>query len=329
MIPPYIDIEDVGDANMKRYIKSTTTLKQGSYVVDRAGNIHDIGMHVPSTTYLTRGLMHLASTDAEFLLNENLIDEKSALAILLYCYEEFLKNELGIDDENKIINLVAETQFVNYAELRHAPNVRKLFFNNRYRTISEIEDARSYLPDFDSLNDKWYKYLQDNYVKISRYGNTIEFRISSNDGFDWNNVIIDKVILKYDSGKPYTTRYSIARESDKGYQEYFYNATLNDILENDKAVLSSEYVDRKVVNGQLRYTKKVTSASREIVDQDDYLINWCKHLPSRIHTLYLHYNDGRIIGKFSIEDAIESYGDNIVTNAYSDGDGQVSVWILK
>ena len=89
----------------------------------------------------------------------------------------------------------------------------------------------------------------------SVFGNAVEFRISRDD-YDWNKVIIDDVILKYDSGKPYTTRYTIMKESDNGYQEYFSNATLEDILENDGAVLSSELLDRKVINKRLKYVKK-------------------------------------------------------------------------
>ena len=98
-------------------------------------------------------------------------------------------------------------------------------------------------------------YLKDNFCKISVFGNAVEFRISSDD-YDWNDVIIDDVILKYDRGNPYTTRYTIMKESDKGYQEYFSNATLEDILQNDKAVLSSQMLDRKVINKRLKYVKK-------------------------------------------------------------------------
>ena len=311
---------------MKRYISAKTNLKQGSYVVDRDGIIHDIGMHVPSTTYLGRGLVHLATTDAEFLLDQNLINKDEVLSIILYCYEEFLQDELGLTDMNAIIPLKAEAEFSDYAEMRWAPDARGIFFNHHYKTMQEIEDARDHLPDFDALNSKWYPYLQDNFVKISRFGNNVEFRISSNDGFDWNKVIIDKVILKFDSGKPYTTRYSIARESDKGYQEYFYNATLEDILQNDKAILSSEYHDRVVSNGEVKYVKRFVGSSYKINDSVT-LEEWCKHLPEDIHTLYLHWTDGTIIGKAPIKDAIHFYGDATVSNSYSDGDGQVSVWI--
>lgn len=237
---------------MKRYISSTTKLKQGSYVVDRKGNIYDIGMHVPSTTYLTRGIEHLASTDAEFLLEQGLINEKEATAIALYCYKEYLESFGKIKDENELIPLMSLTEFSNYAEMKWARKIRSLFFKLDLRNLKVINETLEKLPDFDTLNNKWYQYLKDNYCKISRYGNVVEFRISSDD-FDWNNVIIDKVILKYEKGDPDKTKYNIVKESAKGYQEYFSNATLDDILENDDAVLSSEYIDRRVISGRLYY----------------------------------------------------------------------------
>lgn len=224
---------------MKRYIKSDTTLKQGSYVADRDGKIYDIGMHVPSTTYLGRGYLHLAPTDAEFLLNQGLISEEDALAITLYCcFAEFLEDEMGIS-RDEVISLTALSKFLDYSEMKWAKNVRKIFMSNQYRTIDEIEDALDSLTNFKDLQQKWYKYLQDNYIKISRYGNTVEFRISSTDGFDWNDVVIDDIILKHDNGRSARTKYNVMKESESGYKEYFFNATLNDILENDKIILSS------------------------------------------------------------------------------------------
>ena len=46
------------------------------------------------------------------------------------------------------------------------------------------------------------------------------------------------------------------KESENGYQEYFSNATLEDILENDKAVLSSQILERRVINKRLKYIPK-------------------------------------------------------------------------
>ena len=104
------------------------------------------------------------------------------------------------------------------------------------------------------------------------------------------------------------------------------NATLNDILENDKAVLSSEFCDRKVVDRKVSYPKRFAPSSKKIMaSRAVTLEEWCKTLPKKIHTLYLHWSDGTIIGKATIKDAINFYGDAIVSNSYSEGDGVISV----
>ena len=58
------------------------------------------------------------------------------------------------------------------------------------------------------------------------------------------------------------------------------------------------------------------------------LKDWCKDIPPKMHTLYLHYSNGTIIGKFPIKEAIDSYGYAKVTNSYYDGDGLISVWLI-
>lgn len=236
---------------MKKYIKSNVSVKQGSYVLDRRGNLFDIQMHVPSTTYLSRGIVHLCPTDADFLFSQGELSEDEAMAICLYCYAEFLEDELGLT-ENEVIPLTAPSQFNSYAELRYAPDVRILFFKFNGTKLSDVYSQLSNLPDFNQLNEKWYKFLQNQFVKVSIFNNQVEFRISSEDGYDWNKVIIDKFILRYDSTRS-STRYSILRESSKGYKAYFMNATVDDILENDKVVLATELLDRRVVNGRIRY----------------------------------------------------------------------------
>lgn len=315
---------------MKRYIYADTKLKQGSYVADKDGEIYDIGMHVPSTTYLGRGYLHLAPTDADFLYKHGKISEEDVAAICLYCYEEFLEDEIGISERDQMIPLMAITQFADYAELKYAKDARKIFFKyNNVRTLEELEEKMSELPDFNSLNSKWYKWLQNNFVKISKFGNTVEFRISSNDGTDWNKTIIDDIILKFDNGGRSKTKYNILRESDKGYQEYFFNATLNDILEQDKMVLSSEYLDRSIVNGNVKYNAKRFVSSSNNLKVSMTLEQWVQTLSPKITTLYLHHTDGRIIGKMPIEQAIENYGTALVTSSYSEGNGLVSVWIIS
>lgn len=304
---------------MKRYIQAATNLKQGSYVVDRNGKIYDIGMHVPSTTFQERGILHLSLTDADFLLNQGLISEDEATAVILYNFVEWLEDEKDFYDKNAVIPLTALSEFSQWAETKWARNAQKIFFNQNLRTMKEIEAKLATLPEFNSINNQWYNYLKQNFCKISRYGNVVEFRIGSDD-FNWNSVIIDKVILKFDSGRPYSTRYNIVRENDKGYKMIMKDASLEDILNNDKVVMASEG-DNKMKKRFVASSKKITCAEEKTLEE------WCKDLPEKIHTLYLHWTDGTIIGKASIKDAIDFYGDASVSSSYSDGDGQISVWI--
>lgn len=212
-------------------------------------------MHVPSTTYLGRGIYHLALTDADFLYKQKLIDEKEATSIVLYCFAEFLEDVCDLNDMDKVIPLSKLSEFSDYAETRYAPKARAILFKQNLRTLREVYNKLKTLPDFFELSRKWYKYLKDNYCKISVFNDNVEFRISS-DGFDWNKVIVDDVILKHDTGKPYTTKYTIMKESENGYQEYFSNATLEDILHSDKTILSSKLLERRVINKRLKYFPK-------------------------------------------------------------------------
>ena len=239
---------------MKKYIRSNISVEQGSYVLDKRGNLQEVQMHIPSTTYMSRGIEHLAPTDAQFLFANGLINELEAKAICLYCYEEFLEDELDISNIEKSIPLTAPAQFSSYAELRYAPDVRILFFKIHVVNLRDIIDQLEELPDFEQLNSKWYPYLKNEYVKISIFNNQCEIRISSENGYNWNKDIIDDFILKYDGSTRSQTRYTILRESSNGYKAYFMNATVDAILQNDKVVLSSEYIERKIINGVIRYS---------------------------------------------------------------------------
>ena len=55
------------------------------------------------------------------------------------------------------------TQFADYAETKWARKARVIFFNQNLRTIKEIDEKMEDLPDFETLNNKWYKYLKDNF----------------------------------------------------------------------------------------------------------------------------------------------------------------------
>lgn len=56
---------------------------------------------------------------------------------------------------------------------------------------------------------------------------------------------------------------------------------------------------------------------------------WCKDLSDKIKILYLHHADGRIIGKFKVEDGLRTYGKATVTSSYYEGDGVMSVWLIE
>lgn len=216
----------------------------GSWLLDRNGNIVEVNLHVPSTTWSTRGLSYLAPTDAEFLLNQQLITENEARCILMYNLYEYLK--LSNKSECSIIDI---TMFSKYAELSYAPKVRSMLMSSVSRkSINEIE---SECIDFEDINNIWYRFLQNNYVKVSRFGKQLEFRIQS-DNIDWNKPIIDEVLLKNDVKN---LKISILKElPDAKCKVYFSNASLDDILEYDKTVLASrKVVSRKIVNSEIVY----------------------------------------------------------------------------
>ena len=64
----------------------------GSYLISQSGNIMKVDIHVPSTTYMGRGIYRLSPTDMEFLLNEGLITLDEAYSMLLQDYLIFINN---------------------------------------------------------------------------------------------------------------------------------------------------------------------------------------------------------------------------------------------
>jgi hypothetical protein len=138
--------------------------------------------------------------------------------------------------------------FNAYAELRYANESKGMMMSLRGQVCDLIGNGVE--KKFQDLNKKWYSFLQNNYVKVSNFKNVVEFRIGSTDGFDWNKVIIDDCILKYDNGNG-NTKYNIIKEVGQTYKVYFMQSTLSDLLSDDKAVLSSRRYTRKVVNGKM------------------------------------------------------------------------------
>ena len=237
---------------MKRYITSASETEYGTWLLDRDGNMEPTILHVPSTTYVGRGLMHLAPTDAEFLFRHDKISASDAELIIKECLVEFLTTQCNMDDTD-IVSTVDMANFNNYAELRYCPTFRNKFMiysGTVGSIITDEDDIR-----FGELQRKWYPWLQNNFVKVSKVGRTVEFRISSIDKFDWNKVIIDDAILGTTFKDDPSLRYTIVRETREGYKAYFVDVPLNDILEQDDTVLASEYLERKIVLGQIKYDK--------------------------------------------------------------------------
>lgn len=236
---------------MKYYIRATQTLDSGSYLLTRAGKLIPVKLHVPSTTYQSRQIYRLAPTDAQFLLDRGMIDENVAKYVLLTDFLAFLEAADVIT-----YGLSDALTYMQYAELRFAPSIRELF--TTYVPLSGnstgLEHLKSELGNYDNQIADLYQQLSEQYVKVSRFGNTVEFRISSDDGFDWNKLIIDDVILKYENSLK-NCRFNILKETDGNFRAYFENASLNDILENDNIVLSSTLYRRKIIGNRLTYEK--------------------------------------------------------------------------
>ena len=223
---------------MKRYIRSSESLEAGSYMLSKQGRFIPVFFHAPSTTYEGRKIHHLCPTDADFLMKEGKISGDDAEIIVMYCLLEYLESE-GISDNNHEITDKDIDGFASYADLKAVPQLYVTAYSAEGYTISEIEKA---VKGFNGLTNKWYDWLKNNYVKVTVHGNVVEFRIGSNNNFDWNKVIIDKGILGSGLSDNKSLRYNILRESNKGYKAYFQDATLNDLLENDDEVLSTENV---------------------------------------------------------------------------------------
>lgn len=222
---------------MKRYIFAGTEYLSGSYLVSKNGEVFPTTLHVPSTTYLDRGLHHLAPTDAGFLCDIGKINEDDVFNVITFCFVEYLTDVKHRGDVFKP-SMIDLTEFSNWAELKYSSTAQKIF-NSRFKDLngSLSETAER---SFWKLDERWYTWLRNNFVKLSSINKIVEFRIQSTDKFDWNSVIIDDVILSHD-WRP-GTRFNILREDADGYRAYFFNATLDDILEDDDVILASLYM---------------------------------------------------------------------------------------
>lgn len=219
----------------------------GTWLLSRHGDLIPVTLHVPSTTWISRGLEYLAPTDGEFLYTQGKISEEELTSIVVTNFLHYL-------DDNKITeySITDVTSFNSYAELRYASTARQIMMRFIGGTTASLKNMLLDYTSFSALNQKWYSFLQNNYVKVSKFNNTLEFRISS-DGYDWNENIIDDVLLNenYDFSK---CRINIVKETAAGYKPYFQNATLDDILSYDDTVMSStKLCKRCVINGKIIY----------------------------------------------------------------------------
>lgn len=219
----------------------------GTWLLSRRGDLIPVTLHVPSTTWTSRGLEYLAPTDGEFLYTQGKISEEELTSIVVTNFLHYL-------DDNKITeySITDVTSFHSYAELKYAPTARQIMMRFIGGTTASLKNMLLDYTSFSALNQKWYSFLQNNYVKVSKFNNTLEFRISS-DGYDWNENIIDDVLLNedYDFSR---CRINIVKETAAGYKPYFQNATLDDILSYDDTVMSStKLCKRCVINGKIIY----------------------------------------------------------------------------
>lgn len=241
---------------MKKYIRSakdaSVVIRNGSYLLDRDGVLLKVDLHVPSTTFMEQGINYLVPTDAEFLLNQGYITPKEALSIAFHGFYEYL-------DEADTYSMLKAFEYVQYAEMKYATKVKSLFLKYLPTdgSVDEIEQFFTETCPFSEITDKWYKYLCNQYVKVYRYGSFVEFRISSTDGFDWNKVIIDKCILAHTEIRG--CRFEVAKQSGSNVKFYFRDATISDILESDKTVLSSTEFRRVVSEDRVSYQRQANN----------------------------------------------------------------------
>ena len=216
-------------------MKMSNHLEQGTYLLTRDGTLIETELHVPSTKYESLGIQHLSSTDGDFLYKMGLIDFDELVSIVLYCFLEYINGA-------KIIGITDYIKFRQYAELKYAKNAAEALdeFSMIKDAVTLYEIQEDY-PDFNSLDSKYFGYLSEQFCKVSRYGDLLEFRIKS-DNFDWNKTIIDECLLKHIDDVR-TCKINILKESNGTCKSYFMNVGIYEILEDDKKVLSSkEYV---------------------------------------------------------------------------------------
>lgn len=234
---------------MKRIILSSEDLTYGTWLLDRNNELMPVSLHVPSTTWISRGLDYLAPTDGEFLLKHEYIDAAELKSIVYQNFVEYLQTNNIV--EYSISDVVA---FTKYAELRYAPVARQIAMSIEPGNVDSLIQKIADLPDFSQLNKRWYKFLQNNFAKVSKFGGVVEVRIAS-DKFNWNDTIIDMILDNSDKQFD-RCRINVLKETSAGYKVYYQNAPISDLLINDAVIASTSTrtVQRKIINNQPVYT---------------------------------------------------------------------------
>lgn len=218
-------------------------IDHGSYLISRDGELFKVDLHAPSTTYVDRGIERLSCTDAQFLLDIGKFTESDAECVLNYCIYSYF------DSADMNLSMYDAMKFAKYEELRYAPDLNAMLLSY-VGTTKNFSSPKSQA-EYERLNSRWYLWLKNNFVKVSIWKNSVEFRISSEDGFNWTDVIIDDFILNYEEVA--NMKFTIVRESSKGYQAYLIDATLDEVLESDNVIMSSEFLHRDTSRNDVVY----------------------------------------------------------------------------
>lgn len=222
-------------------------LGQGTHLLTRFGQLIKTDLHVPSTKFMEAGIRHLSPTDGQFLLDYGKIDFDDLVSIVLFNLIEFMPT-------GKVLEHSDYTRFKSFAELKWAPDASDALNEiGVVPNMSDLYDMQEDYPDFMTIDAKYYTMLCNDFCKVSRFNNSLEFRITSEDNFDWNKVIIDGCLLPHES-EIKNCRINILKEINGGdCKAYFLDASLNDILEHDKAILSDEKLHRIQSGNKIEY----------------------------------------------------------------------------
>ena len=193
-------------------IRILRSMASGSFLMNRKGRLQPVDLHVPSASYLTKGILHLSCTDGQFLLDRYLIDRNDMDVILKVCFHEYLTKIIDDPKTDKdTIGPLDRVGFMTFAELKYAPEAGADLLT-LFGCVGDLISGKV-LQHFTLLNEKWYEYLRNTYVKVVRMGDSIDFRITSEQEGDWREIITDYIRKQEEGGERLT--YSISVENGR------------------------------------------------------------------------------------------------------------------